>query len=204
MINNEEEIWRTHPEIEKIEVSTFGKVRTLDRVVSSEKRTQFIKGQVLKQNVINNGYLQVQFRVNGKRIHKLVHRLVAETFLSNHDNLPYVNHKDCDTTNNNVDNLEFCTASYNRRYQEKFGISSSEARGHPLFAVNLSTLEVSHFRAQIEASRLLGVDRRNINKVIKGKYKQTGGFWFTNADKNADDVINRKIQEIGGTGLKTR
>lgn len=188
-MENQVEVWKAHPYIGIIEVSTFGRVRS-------------VKGHCYKNRIVNSGYLQVEFRVNGKRIHKYVHRLVAETFLSNHDNLPQVNHKDNDRTNNNVSNLEWCTVSYNRRYQEKFGISSTESQGHPLFSINLATLEVSHFRSQHEASRALGFSQGNIGSVIRGKYKQTGGFWFVNDDGHAVDVVKSKLHDIGGTGLK--
>jgi predicted XRE-type DNA-binding protein len=57
-----------------------------------------------------------------------------------------------------------------------------------IFAVDLNTLEVSRFESQSEASRELGVDKSNINNVIKGKRNTTGGYWFTNADENADDA----------------
>jgi len=203
MANNEKEIWRVHPDISGIEVSTFGNVRTLDRVVPKGNGTQFQKGQVLKQ-WDDRGYLQVRFRVNGKHISKLVHRLVAETFLSNPDNLPEVNHLDCDRTNNNVKNLEWCDRFYNQQYRNKFGVSNTETLGHPLFAINLATMEVSHFRSQREASREIGADSGSINNVIKGKYKYTRGYWFVNDDGHAIDVVKSKLHDVGGIGLKIK
>jgi hypothetical protein len=193
----ETEIWKKHPEIEKLEVSSFGRVRTLDRVVSSEKYTRFTKGRVLKQyrNAVNC-YMQVHVRVDGKQAVKYVHRLVAQTFIENNGNLPEVNHKDNDRTNNNVSNLEWCTAKYNRQYREKYGISQTEAIGHPLFAINLTTLEVSHFRSQREASREFGVHSRSISNVINGKLKHAGGFWFVNDDDKATDAIKNKLHNI--------
>lgn len=268
-MTNKSEIWKSLPGVPGVEVSTIGRVRTLDRVTSSKERTQFLKGRVLKQyrNTVN-GYLQVHVTVNDKQAVKYVHRLVAQAFIPNPNNLPQVNHKDCDRTNNNVENLEFCTASYNSWYREKFG----EAFGNPVYAVNLSnfealcfcsqheasrvlgisqasinavikgkrnnaggywfkeddgngikidkdklnnivagmqfrggifsinlnTLEVSQFNSQSEASRVLGVFQTNILKVIQGKRKQTGGYWFTNADKNVGDIIKRKLKYIKG------
>jgi len=202
--NNEEEIWKSLPGVAGVEVSTFGKVRTLDRVVSSEKRTQFIKGRVLKQSYNNCGYLQVDIPIDGKWVLKLAHRLVAQTFLPNPDNLPQVNHLDCDRRNNNVENLEFCTASYNHQYREKFGISNTESQGNSLFAINLDTLEVLHFRSQGEAGRAIGVNSKNINMVIKGKRNYAGGFWFVNDDGHALDVVKSKLHDIGGIGLKIK
>lgn len=196
MINNEKEIWRAHPNITGIEVSTFGRVRTLDRVTSSEKYTRFTKGHVLKQRNDKDGYLLVDVLIDGKRITKKAHRLVAQTFIHNIDNLPQVNHRDCDRKNNNVENLEWCTSSYDRQYREKYGVSQTEAIGNPVFAVNLNTNEVLHFRSQCEASRELGASQGNINNVIKGRYKQTCGFWFVNDDDNAGDAIKHKLNAL--------
>jgi len=197
-MDNKAEIWRKHPYIEKIEVSTFGRVRTLDRTVpSSWNTTRLVKGKVLKQSDNGTGYLKVGVKINGKWNKKFVHRLVAQTFIKNPDNLPMVNHRDCNIKNNHVENLEFCTASYNRRYQEKFG----KSQGHPVLAVNLSTLEVSQFKSQSEASRVFGIFQESISRVIKGRYKYTHGYWFVNADDKAVDLTKQKLREIGKNKL---
>ena len=192
----ETEIWKKHPEIEKLEVSTFGRVRTLDKVVPSGKTTRFVKGRVLKQSDTGHGYLQVHFRVDGKRVNKYVHRLVAQTFIKNTDNLPEVNHKDCDRANNAVSNLEWCTRKYNSQYREKYGVSNTETVGRPVFAINLDTQEVSRFRSRSEASRMLGVNLGNIGSVINGRRNHTCGHWFTNADNKATDAIKNKLHKI--------
>ena len=190
------EIWKALPSVTGVEVSTFGRVRILDRLISSEKYTRFIKGRILKQYVNAHGYLRVSIPVDGKWTMKSVHRIVAQTFIQNPDNLPQVNHRDCDRKNNNVDNLEWCTSSYDAKYREKYGVSRTEAQGHPLFAINLATLEVSHFRSQHEAGRELKIGQGNIGSVIRGEYKQTHGFWFVNDDENADDAIKNKLYKI--------
>lgn len=59
------------------------------------------------------GHRKVDLRVGGVIKKKIVHRLVAEAFIPNPENLPFVNHKDNDPTNNNVDNLEWCTPQQN-------------------------------------------------------------------------------------------
>lgn len=200
MTNNEEEIWKAHPDIVGIEVSTLGRVRVMDRIGSRENRTYSKKGHVLKQWENGIGYLQVNIQIDGKQNKKSVHRLVAKTFIPNPDNLPMVNHCDCDRTNNNVSNLEWCTASYNNQYREKYG----ESQGHPVFAINLTTLEVSRFKTQHQASRTLGINQGNINMVIKGKRNQVGGFWFVNDDGHAVDVVKSKLHDIGGIGLKIK
>jgi hypothetical protein len=62
---------------------------------------------------VNHGYLRVKLSVDGKVARKRVHRLVAEEFLENPLNKPYVNHKDGNKLNNHFSNLEWCTASEN-------------------------------------------------------------------------------------------
>lgn len=190
-MENQVEIWRAHPDIEKLEVSSFGRVRS-------------VGGHYYVSRHNHNGYLCVSFRMNGKKVGKFVHRLVAETFIPNLNSFPQVNHKDCNRANNNIDNLEWCTASYNAKYREKFGISSTEARGLPVLAVNLKTQEVSQFSSQHEASRALGFSQGNINGVIIGRLNQTHGFWFVNDDGHAVDVVKSKLHDVGGIGLKIK
>lgn len=203
MTKSEFEIWREHPEIVGIEVSTLGRVITLDRVVSSENGTRFLKGRILKQNDNGAGYLVVSISTAGKVATKTVHRLVARTFLSNPNGFPMVNHKNCDRADNRASNLEWCSNSYNQKYRNKNGVSQTEALGLPLFAINLETLKILHFRSQREASRMLGVDQSSIVKVIKGKLKQTGGYWFTNADDNKFNTIkDRHGKMIDGVFVK--
>ena len=99
------EEWRAVPGYEGLyEVSNKGNVRNVRR------------NKLLRLQKNKYGYIQVGLSKNGIRTIFQVHRLVALTFLPNPDNLPQVNHKDEDKTNNNVDNLEFCTAKYNNNY----------------------------------------------------------------------------------------
>lgn len=196
----ESETWKSIPGITGVEISDFGNVRMLDRVVSSENKTRFTKGRILKQFENGHGYLQVSIPVDGKWTMKKVHRLVAQAFIPNPDNLPEVNHKNCVRDDNCVENLEWCSSLYNSKYREKFG----KSRNHPVFAINLLTLEVSQFPSQIIASRVLGFSQGNICSVIKGNRKQTHGYWFVNADNNAVDITKRKLHDIGETRLKVK
>ena len=67
----------------------------------------------LAQRDTGYGYLVVSFKVDGKRVNQYVHRLVATAFLDNPEDKPQVNHKDRNKHNNNVENLEWVTASEN-------------------------------------------------------------------------------------------
>ena len=99
------------------EVSNTGRVRSLDRYVKSKGESYWLrKGKMLSPAKDKNGYLKVNLSCNGKNNIIRVHRLVTEAFLPNPDNLPEVNHKDEDKTNNNVENLEWCNRKDNINY----------------------------------------------------------------------------------------
>lgn len=84
--------------------------------VSDKGNVRNVRRNTLLRFSNNQGYTQVYLYKNGIRKGFKVHRLVAEAFIENPDNLPQVNHKDEDKTNNNVDNLEFCDHKYNVNY----------------------------------------------------------------------------------------
>lgn len=129
-----EEIWADVKGYEGLyQVSTLGQVRSLDRIYeyqSSAGRnyTRLIKGRVLKQTCYLK-YMGVGLAVKGVIKNCLVHRLVAEAFIPNPDNLPQVNHKDEDPSNNCVDNLEWCSASYNVNYGSRNDLVSVALKG---------------------------------------------------------------------------
>ena len=112
-----EEIWRPVVGYEGLyEVSNTGQVRSLDRYVKNNHSYRLHKGKVLSLLKNEYGYIQVVLSCNGKHNTITVHRLVAQAFILNPNNLPEVNHKDEDKTNNSVENLEWCTAKYNSNY----------------------------------------------------------------------------------------
>ena len=116
-----EEIWKDVKGFEGFyQVSNLGRVRSLDRISVSENRSaQKIKGTIKKVKVGKNGYYMVMFYKDSKYKCAYVHRLVAQAFIPNPDNLPQVNHKDEIRTNNCVDNLEWCDSKYNNNYGTK-------------------------------------------------------------------------------------
>ena len=96
------------------EVSNLGRVRSLDTYRKGKNGSvRFYKGRILKLSTNGRGYLQV-FLCKNRKVKKFkIHRLVAEAFLPNPDNLPEVNHKDENKLNNNAENLEWCDREYN-------------------------------------------------------------------------------------------
>lgn len=190
----DKEIWKTCPDYTFVEVSNLGNVRTKDRIVTrSNGRRYFVKGRVLKQQLNKNGYMYVEFSVNNKIFRLSTHRMSAITFIPNPNNYPEVNHKDNNPKNNAVSNLEWCTRQYNIAYREKYGKSAKKVSGQPMIAVDLETSEVFRFESQSEVSQKLGVDRRLIYAVLKGKQNKTHGWWFCYADSTAVEKTRSKF-----------
>lgn len=96
------EIWKKLENYEGYAVSSLGRIRSKRGILTPVKKS--------------NGYLQVNLRHNKKYKTLLLHRLIAATFIENPNNLPEINHKNEDKTNNCIDNLEWCTKSYNMNY----------------------------------------------------------------------------------------
>ena len=74
------------------------------------------KEHLLTPRKTTDGYLSVMLYKRGKPTDHKIHRLVAETFISNTLNLPEVNHKNEIKTDNRVENLEWCNHLYNSNY----------------------------------------------------------------------------------------
>lgn len=110
-----EEIWKPIKDYEGLyEISNFGNVRSLDRVVICKDGRKFpIKGKNKTVYKNRNGYLQVNLNKNNKLVHKEIHRLIAESFIENKNNLPIVNHIDENQLNNDISNFEWCSDLHN-------------------------------------------------------------------------------------------
>jgi hypothetical protein len=125
------EVWKEIEGFEGLyEVSTEGRVRGIDRYVkSSNGGLNLWKGKELKQ-CLRNGYKAVHLCKDGKHKSYYVHRLVAIAFIDNPDNLPQINHKNENRTDNRIENLEWCSAFYNINYGDRTekAISTRSAR----------------------------------------------------------------------------
>ena len=124
--NDRLEVWKDKKDYEGLyQASNLGRMRSLDRWVKSRNGSiKLCKGRILKPCTDKYGYLYVNLYKNGKKKFHLVHRLVAEAFLEIPEELKHlkgtrylqVNHKDENKHNNNVENLEWCSAKYNTNF----------------------------------------------------------------------------------------
>lgn len=128
-----EEVWKDIKNYEGYyQVSTFGRIRGLDRIIVRSDGISYLrKGRVLTLILNEDGYFNTKLSKNGQTITVLVHRIVAETFLPNPYNLPEVNHKDFNRANNHVENLEWCSHIDNIKYTLSEGrhISQTDMSG---------------------------------------------------------------------------
>lgn len=157
------------------EVSNLGRVRSLDRIVIDKGGKRFIKGKLL--NPYNDGnYLCVELKKHKKK----VHRLVCEAFLPNPDNLPCVNHKDENKTNNVVSNLEYCTYKYNSNYGTRNRrIFEKTTNGKCSKAVNQYTKSgefIKTWISQSEVERQLGFSQGKISLCCLDKRKSAYNY----------------------------
>ena len=114
------------------QVSNTGFIRSVDRWITYKNGSKhFLKGEPLKGRPDRDGYLIIGLAKEGKQRYIGIHRLVAEAFIPNPNNLPQVNHKDENKTNNSVWNLEWCTSKYNVNYGTGNSRRSKTHKGRP-------------------------------------------------------------------------
>jgi len=162
-MNEEWKIIECYPEYE---ISTFGRVRSIDRVFeNSLGRIYHKKGQILSlKKQTQNGYTQVMVSIwsNKKMYRLIVARLVAKTFIPNPNNYDQVNHRDEDSTNNFIENLEWCDCKYNINYKDLI-LRRSKHRSRPIDVYDSNMNYIETVSSGVEASQKYNVSRALIS-----------------------------------------
>lgn len=178
-------MWNTIKGFQNYEINELGEIRSKDRqIIDKCGRVQFFKGKPILPHLTENGYLFVALYQDGQKFQKKVHRLVAETFLPNPDNLPCINHKDQDKRNNSITNLEWCTIGYNNNYGDRNSRVSKkllhrEDLSKKILQINKNNEVINTYPSLIEASRMLLGNKTgasNISRVCRGIYKSAYGY----------------------------
>lgn len=194
----ENEIWKDIEGFEgKYQISNLGNVRSL-----CFRNQKLVKNLTQKTN--NQGYKLVQLCERKRNMPFLVHRLVAMAFVDNPNNYPIVNHKDENPLNNQANNLEWCTYSYNTTYSmnihperrtinannlEKYSPRNKKGVPHKynnrIAVVDENNKVLSIYENAATAAKVLKLQTCNVLEVCKankkrqiGKKRRTGGYIF--------------------------
>ena len=151
-----EEIWKDIPGYEKYYMaSTLGRIKSKDRVIKTVlkgKEIKYIKRGRIMTPCLNSGkYLGLPINTDKLKKSENVHRLIAITFLPNPNNLPCVNHKDENKSNNDVSNLEWCTIKYNNNYNSR-QIKIGSKRKNPVLQCRLDGNIINRFESVTTAA----------------------------------------------------
>ena len=186
-----EEIWKPIKGYEGLyEVSNLGRVKRLPYTTigytkgHKESYLRSFQGGILKCSIARNGYYRVTLTKNGINRYYHVHRLVAEVFIENPGNLPFINHKDESRTNNRVDNLEWCTCQYNNTYgdaRKRFATAYSENHSYPVKMYSIYGEYIQTFPSAKEASKAMGVTRNTILRAISKTRQTAAGYVWDRA-----------------------
>lgn len=193
------EIWKPVVGYEGLyECSNMGRVKSLDRYVPHryDGEFQFIKGTIRKTKYNNGGYEMITLYKDGKEKTHLVHRLVAQAFIPNPNNLPEVNHKDENTKNNCVDNLEWCNREYNLYYGTRRQ-RQAEKEMVPVIQYTKDGMLIKKWDSMQSVMDDLGINRGNISNCCSGRCKSVGGYKWKYYDKETYliGIMNNNIKK---------
>lgn len=170
IIQSKKEIWKDVKDYEGLyQVSNYGNVKRIK------------DNYIFKQNKNSRGYRIITFTKNKKEKSVSVHRIVAETFISNPNNLSQINHIDGDKMNNKVDNLEWCTQSENMKHAYKTGLEIK--KGKKVKQYDLEGNYIKTWNKMNEAEKEMNITHGKISQVCRGKQKTAYGYIWRYCDE---------------------
>lgn len=174
-------------------IDSLGNIVSLPRQQGSHFVNQY---KILGTKVNRAGYKEVALSKDGKTKTKLLHRLIAQHFVDNPDNLPVVNHKNGIKVDNRIENLEWCTTAQNTRHAYKNNLGgfrefanagiekmNKEAQ-YRIVRLVAPTGEEFTFSSTTAAAEYLGTNKDEITRAIRKSQRVKGHYAF--GLKNAD------------------
>ena len=180
------EIWKDIKDYEGYyKISNRGRIKRLDVIDKNPKYNgnRIIKGGLRKSTVQKNGYKSVMLTKEGKSKRFLVHRLVAEAFIPNPDNLSIVNHINGNKTDNYYLNLEWCTYSYNIKHAHNNNLIKSDKAIKTMQEQNKKQVycleQLTLYRCLSDINKEFGYSNGYISTCCNGKKESAYGLhWY--------------------------
>ena len=173
----QKEIWRPVAGFEgAYEVSNLGNIRSF----------KVGNGILMTPNRNKYGYMKVLLFKDGKPCCKNIHRLVAEAFIPNPNNLPQINHKNEDKADNRVENLEWCTCADNCNYgtrNDRVAKALTKKYGVPVYQFSLDGEFINRYDSLSDAGRKTNLSPSSIRHACRGEREDVGGFMWAFAEK---------------------
>lgn len=168
------------------QISSFGRIKSFKK---NKKNGLLMKPKRDGQN----RYYIICLSKNGISNYYLIHRLVAQTFLPNPNNLPQVNHIDGNKKNNKLENLEWVTCSENITHAYKLKLNS---KGTSIYIIDVFTGKIIEECYSINlASKITGLDDVTIRGILNGDCGTYGKFTFIETDEeNLEEEIKNKLR----------
>lgn len=171
------EIWKDIVGYEGLyQVSNLGRIKRLEKITKwHTKHTSYSrldKEKILTQEILKNGYPGIRLSKNGIKKRIAAHRIIAKAFLPNPENKPCINHKDGDRTNNNIENLEWCTYSENNIHEWRV-LKKQHYNKKPVVCVETNEF----FGSMVEAANQYNCTKHNIFYSVKTGGTALGKHW---------------------------
>ena len=166
-MKNTKEIWKKIDGYDGYEVSKQGRIKNT------------MTGRILKPQDNGGGYEQVTLCKDGKSKKLQVHRLVAQAFIDNPNDLETVNHIDEDKHNNNVENLEWLSSGDNTRYSQSKQVNQYDLQSGRLICT---------YSSLSDCCRITGFNQSTISMACRGMYKRAYDYIWRYKDEVSEEI----------------
>lgn len=174
------EVWKDIIGYEKYyQISNLGRVRRKERkVIYKDGREYLYKPKLLSVRELKSGYKTTDLTVNNQTKTVYIHRLVAEEFIANPKKLSCINHINGNKADNRLENLEWCSYSYNLQHAYDHNLRKKNKK---ILQFTLNNTFVKEWNSINKAQKELKLF--HIKDVCDGKRKKCGGYIWKYAER---------------------
>lgn len=170
-----EEIWKDIVGYEGLyQISNLGRIK---RILFINNKVTCKKEHIISQQINKKNRCYASLYKNNKRKNCIVHRLVATAFIPNPNDLPQINHIDGNPRNNNINNLEWCTASYNNKHAYVNELNNLKAYNNKRKKIIIRS-DGKEYDCVYSASIDMEVSPCSIRDCLKKRIKTCKGYSF--------------------------